>query len=138
LLYAPAHDPHLQKLTELANPGVLHLPRAGQRPDREGRGEDAGSAGYFGGIFMRRPGRKRAKPIEPRPMVSRAMELQTTKEILAVVFHARSGEVGEMIRISYNCLVAAKDAKIGVKGSVRIHLEIECSDSYLISSLEII
>jgi hypothetical protein len=25
LLYAPARDPHLQKLTELANLGVLHL-----------------------------------------------------------------------------------------------------------------
>ena len=25
LLYAPALDPHQQKLTELANPGVLHL-----------------------------------------------------------------------------------------------------------------
>ena len=49
-----------------------------------------------------------------------------------------AGEVEEMIRISYNCLVAAEDAKIRIKGSVRIHLEIECSESYLISSLEII
>ena len=30
LLYAPALDPLLQKLTELANPGVLHLQRAGR------------------------------------------------------------------------------------------------------------
>jgi hypothetical protein len=37
--------------------------------------------------------------IEPRPMVSiRAMELQTAKEILAEVFHARPGEVEEMIQ----------------------------------------
>ena len=49
LLYAPALDPHLQKLTELANPGVLHLRRARLRPKPEGRGEDAGSgsAGYL-------------------------------------------------------------------------------------------
>ena len=87
---------------------------------------------------MRWPWRQRGA-IEPRPMVStRAMELQTAKEILAEVFHARPGEVEEMIRISYNRLVAAEDAKIRIKGSVRIHLEIECSGSYLISSLEII
>ena len=86
---------------------------------------------------MRWPWRQRGA-IEPRPMVSRAMELQTAKEILAEVFHARPGEVEEMIRTSYNCLVAAEDAKIRIKGSVRIHLEIECSGSYLISSLEII
>jgi hypothetical protein len=30
LLYAPALDPHLQKLTELASLGVLHLWRAGR------------------------------------------------------------------------------------------------------------
>jgi hypothetical protein len=42
---------------------------------------------------------QRAKPIEPRPMVSiRAMELETAKEILAEVFHARPGEVEEMIQ----------------------------------------
>ena len=48
---------------------------------------------------MRWPWRQRAKPIEPRPMVSiRAMELETAKEILAEVFHARPGEVEEMIQ----------------------------------------
>ena len=48
---------------------------------------------------MRWPWRQRAKPIEPRPMVSiRAMELQTAKEILAEVFHAQPGEVEEMIK----------------------------------------
>jgi hypothetical protein len=42
---------------------------------------------------------QRAKPVEPRPMVSiSAMELETAKEILAEVFHARPGEVEEMIR----------------------------------------
>ena len=87
---------------------------------------------------MRWPWRRQGA-IEPRRAVNfRRMELQTAKEILAEVFHARPGEVEEMIRISYNCLVAAEDAKIRIKGSVRIHLEIECSESYLISSLEII
>lgn len=47
---------------------------------------------------MRWPWKQQAKPIEPRPMVSRAMELETAKEILAEVFHARPGEVEEMIR----------------------------------------
>jgi hypothetical protein len=46
---------------------------------------------------MRWPWKQRAKPIEPRPMVSRVMELETAKEILAEVFHARPGEVEEMI-----------------------------------------
>jgi hypothetical protein len=48
---------------------------------------------------MRWPWRQRAKPIEPRPMVSiRAMELETAKEILAEVFHAQPSEVEEMIK----------------------------------------
>jgi len=48
---------------------------------------------------MKWPWRQREKPIEPRSMVSiRAMELQTAKEILAEVFHARPGEVEEMIK----------------------------------------
>ena len=46
---------------------------------------------------MRWPWRRRGA-IEPRPMVSRAMELETAKEILAEVFHARPGEVEEMIK----------------------------------------
>ena len=47
---------------------------------------------------MKWPWRRR-RAIEPRPMVStRAMELQTAKEILAEVFHARPGEVEEMIK----------------------------------------
>ena len=42
---------------------------------------------------------RRAKPIEPRSMLSiRAQELETAKEILAEVFHARPGEVEEMIK----------------------------------------
>jgi hypothetical protein len=47
---------------------------------------------------MRWPWRLR-RAIEPRPMVStRAMELETAKEILAEGFHVRSGEVEEMIQ----------------------------------------
>ena len=47
---------------------------------------------------MRWPWERDARPVEPRPMVSKAMELETAKEILAEVFGARPGEVEEMIR----------------------------------------
>ena len=48
---------------------------------------------------MRWPWKQRAKPIEPRRTVNiRRMELETAKEILAEVFHARPGEVEEMIK----------------------------------------
>ncbi len=48
---------------------------------------------------MRWPWRRRAVQMrEPRPVGSKALELQTAKEILAEVFHARPGEVEEMIR----------------------------------------
>jgi hypothetical protein len=48
---------------------------------------------------MRWPWKQRARLIEPRRAVStRAMELETAKEILAEVFHARPGEVEEMIQ----------------------------------------
>ncbi len=46
---------------------------------------------------MRWPWRRRGE-IEPKPVASRAMELETAKEILAEVFHARPGEVEEMIQ----------------------------------------
>jgi hypothetical protein len=51
---------------------------------------------------MRWPWRRQAqaRPIEPRRAVSsRAMELETAKEILAEVFGARPGEVEEMIQM---------------------------------------
>jgi hypothetical protein len=38
------------------------------------------------------------RAIEPRPIVSRAMELETAKAIRAEVFHARPGEVEETIQ----------------------------------------
>jgi hypothetical protein len=48
---------------------------------------------------MRWPWRQQARPIEPIRAVSiRALELETAKEILAEVFHARPGEVEEMIK----------------------------------------
>jgi hypothetical protein len=40
-----------------------------------------------------------ARPLEPRIRVNpRLLELQTAKEILAEIFHARPGEVEEMIQ----------------------------------------
>jgi hypothetical protein len=48
---------------------------------------------------MRWTWKQRAKLIEPRRAIStRVMELETAKEILAEVFHARPGEVEEMIK----------------------------------------
>ena len=48
---------------------------------------------------MRWPWRQQSRPVEPRRAISiRAMELETAKEILAEVFHARPGEVEEMIQ----------------------------------------
>ena len=63
---------------------------------------------------MRWPWQK-ARPIEPRRAVStRAMELETAKEILAEVFHARPGEVEEMIQ---NRFKAARKADMDPKES---------------------
>ena len=48
---------------------------------------------------MRLPWRKKARLIEPSPMVAlNVQELKTAKEILAEVFHARPAEVEEMIQ----------------------------------------
>ena len=48
---------------------------------------------------MRLPWRKKARLIEPRPIVGpKVQELQTAKEILAEVFHARPADVEEMIQ----------------------------------------
>ena len=47
---------------------------------------------------MRWPWRRQARKVEPRQAFSiRAQELETAKEILVEVFHARPGEVEEMI-----------------------------------------
>ena len=48
---------------------------------------------------MRWPWIREARLIDPRPVVNpKVLELQTAKEILAEVFHARPGEVEEMIQ----------------------------------------
>ena len=48
---------------------------------------------------MRWPWRRQARKVEPRQAVSiRAQELETAKEILVEVFHARPSEVEEMIQ----------------------------------------
>jgi hypothetical protein len=48
---------------------------------------------------MRWPWIREARLIEPRPVTSpKVLELQTAKEMLAEVFHARPGEVEEMIQ----------------------------------------
>jgi hypothetical protein len=49
---------------------------------------------------MKWPWIREARPIEPRPVINpKVLELQTAKEILAEVFHARPGEVEEMIQM---------------------------------------
>ena len=101
LLYAPAQDPHLQKDDGPGRPDVLHLRGAGSSGERasEGGGEDGGSAGYAGGILMRWPWRRGARQIEPKLTADlKVVELQTAKEILAEVFHARPGEAEVMIQ----------------------------------------
>jgi len=48
---------------------------------------------------MRWPWIREARLIEPRPQINpKVLELQTAKEILAEIFHARLGEVEEMIQ----------------------------------------
>jgi len=70
MLYAPALDPHLQKIMELANLGVLHLHRAGSSKKREDRGEDAaGCPENPRSVLIRWP-RWRQGAIEPRRAVS--------------------------------------------------------------------
>ena len=60
----------------------------------EGRGEDAGRPENAGSILMRWPWMREARPSEPRGAISTmAMKLETAKEILAEIFHARPGEV---------------------------------------------
>ena len=46
---------------------------------------------------MRWPWRRRAELRQPRPVSVKALELETAKDNLAEVFHARPGEVEEMI-----------------------------------------
>jgi hypothetical protein len=49
--------------------------------------------------MIRWPRGREARPLVPRIRVNpRLLELQTAKEILAEIFHARPGEVDEMIQ----------------------------------------
>ena len=49
--------------------------------------------------MIRWPRRPEARPLEPRIRVNpRLLELQTAKEILGEIFHARPGEVEQMIQ----------------------------------------
>ena len=49
--------------------------------------------------MIRWPRRLEPRPLEPRIKVNpRLLELHTAKEILAEIFHARPGEVEEMIQ----------------------------------------
>ncbi|MDQ1261733.1 MAG: hypothetical protein QG575_914 [Euryarchaeota archaeon] len=65
---------------------------------------------------MRWPWRRRGA-IGPRPMVSRAMELETAKEILAEVFHARRGR-GDDSEAACGDELAEREEKLagGVRG----------------------
>jgi hypothetical protein len=73
----------------------LLLRRAGEN-SHKGRSVDARSPDHPGGILMRWPGRREAKLVKPRRAVNpRVLELQTAKEILAEVFHARPADVEE-------------------------------------------
>ncbi len=50
--------------------------------------------------MIRWPWQRESRPFEPRQRVNtKALELQTAKEILAEVFHARPADVEEMIRM---------------------------------------
>ena len=50
--------------------------------------------------MIKLPWKREARPLEPRPMVNpRLMELQTDKQILEEIFHARPSDVDEMIQI---------------------------------------
>ena len=46
---------------------------------------------------MRLPWRQEARQINSRPLSTKALELETAKEILSEVFHARPADVEEMI-----------------------------------------
>ena len=78
----------LQKITELADRVFCIYNEPAAAKGRKAVGEDAaGCPENAGGVLVRWPWRREARPVQPRPMVSRAMELKTAKEILVEVFH---------------------------------------------------
>ncbi|MDD1775838.1 MAG: hypothetical protein LUP94_00625 [Candidatus Methanomethylicus sp.] len=96
LLYAPALDPHLQRMTELAD-RVLCI-YEGKKAPVKGRAK-CQQISPLGRRFMRWLWKRDAKLIEPRPMINpKVLELQTAKDILAEVFHVQPGEVEEMVQ----------------------------------------
>jgi hypothetical protein len=61
---------------------------------------------------MRLPWRREARQINTRPFSTKALELETAKEILSEVFHARPADVEEMIQrrlVERNCHEERKD-----------------------------
>ena len=50
--------------------------------------------------MIKLPWKRDARPLEPRPAVNpRILELQTAKQILEEIFHARPSDVEEMIQM---------------------------------------
>ena len=50
--------------------------------------------------MIKLPWKRETRPLEPRPMVNpRLLELQTAKQILEEIFHARPSDVDEMIQM---------------------------------------
>ena len=50
--------------------------------------------------MIRWPRKRETRPLEPKMMVNpRLLELQTAKQILEEIFHARPSDVDEMIRM---------------------------------------
>ena len=47
---------------------------------------------------MRMPWKREVCPIQPRPVSTKQLELETAKEILSEVFHAHPADVEEMIQ----------------------------------------
>lgn len=100
LLYAPVLDPHLEKMTELADRVFCYyeIPTATANGRAKAYPKVSGP-GHAGGILMRLPWRLEVRQIDPTLTVSiKAQELNTTKEILAEVFQIRPVDAEEMIK----------------------------------------
>ena len=78
----------LRKFQSITKDNSQSSPAGAEEPD------------HSGGILMRWLWKREARLIEPRRAANtRVLELETAKEILAEVFHARPSEVEEMIQI---------------------------------------